>query len=221
MTLKEYQIIYKHNNSVTDEVERMAFIIMDLYNLPYAKVDSMSKKAFMAKIKKVTKKFNQTFKKPFYCRLPLETDATKINFAQFIEACYFLKNDPIPNLHLLAATLLKKKNKQHLSEAGKMLNKPVNYVISDCINFIDSFNTLLYSYRGLFEIDEEQQEEIIEKPIKKAHPFVETYGWIYSAKQVADFENIPLDKAYDMPIIQALNTLSLLKSKADYEKRTT
>lgn len=221
MTLRDYQIVYKHNNNIKDEIERMAFIIMDLYNLPYAKVDGMSKRAFMRKINKVTKNFTQTFKKPFYFFLKLENDATKINFGQFIEAVYFLKDDAIPNLHLLAATMLKKKNKVHSVEAEKMLNKPINYVMSDCVNFINSLQTLLFSYKGLFEIDEEQQQDLIEKPQKKAHPFVEKYGWIYSAKQVAEFEGIPLNEAYDLPIIQALNILSLLKSKADYEKRNS
>jgi hypothetical protein len=217
MTVREYQIVYKHNNNIKDEVERMAFIVMDLFNLPYSKVDSMSKRTFLKKVNKVTKKFKQTFKKPFYCLLKLETDATKINLAQFIEASYFLKSDPIPNLHFLAATLLKKKNKKHAVESEKMLNTNINYIMSDCVNFINSLQVLLMSYKGLFQIPDEEQERIIEKPIIKSHPFVEKYGWIFSAKQVAEFEGIPLEKAYDLNIIHALNTLSLLKSKKDYE----
>ncbi len=53
MTVRDYQIVYKHNSNIKDEVERMAFIVMDLFNLPYSKVDAMSKKAFLRKINKV------------------------------------------------------------------------------------------------------------------------------------------------------------------------
>jgi hypothetical protein len=44
------------------------------------------------------------------------------------------------------------------------------------------------------------------------------FGWQYSTKIVADHENIKVDDAYELIIIQYLNTLSYLKAKADYDK---
>lgn len=41
------------------------------------------------------------------------------------------------------------------------------------------------------------------------------WGWVVSAKEVADFENCTVTEAYKLPIIQFLNTLAYLK---DYNK---
>ena len=68
-------------------------------------------------------------------------------------------------------------------------------------------------YRGLFGlIDEDDQGE--QKESKNPETiFIENFGWIYSAKQVADMERIPLDSVYDLPVVQFLNDLSYLKQK--------
>lgn len=49
--------------------------------------------------------------------------------------------------------------------------------------------------------------------------FASRFGWIYNAKRIADFENISLDEAYNLPLIQALNDLSYLKEYEANEKR--
>ena len=46
-------------------------------------------------------------------------------------------------------------------------------------------------------------------------PFMERWGWVYSTKQVADFQNINVNEAYDLRVIEYLNTLAYLK---DYNK---
>ena len=62
----------------------------------------------------------------------------------------------------------------------------------------------------------EETEEEGEK--ESVHPFIERYGWMFSAKQLAEYEGITLEEVYNIPIIQAFNGLSYLKSKAGYEK---
>ena len=47
--------------------------------------------------------------------------------------------------------------------------------------------------------------------------FMQHYGWIYQAKLVADFEGIPLDKAFDLPTINFLNDLAYLKAKIEHD----
>jgi hypothetical protein len=54
--------------------------------------------------------------------------------------------------------------------------------------------------------------------MEKPHSFIEQYGWIYSAKEVAQHEGITLDKAFDLPILQAFNALAYLKSEQAYQK---
>lgn len=49
--------------------------------------------------------------------------------------------------------------------------------------------------------------------------FNETYGWLYNAKRVADFEGIPLEDAMDLSVIQFLNDIGYLKSKDEYDKK--
>lgn len=44
--------------------------------------------------------------------------------------------------------------------------------------------------------------------------FTARFGWIFNAKQVADFEGVPLDYVYDkLPVMQFLNDISYLKEK--------
>ena len=68
-------------------------------------------------------------------------------------------------------------------------------------------------YKGLFgrgdaEIDEEPKgSATIEDQ------FQDDFGWIYNAREVAEFERIGLDMVYDLPVIQFLNDLSYLKQK--------
>jgi hypothetical protein len=45
--------------------------------------------------------------------------------------------------------------------------------------------------------------------------FMARWGWVFSTKQVADFQNITVNEAYDLRVIEYLNTLAYLK---DYNK---
>jgi hypothetical protein len=214
MTVEQYQICYAINNTVTDEVERLAMIICELYNLTPEQVDSMQGKQFIKYVSKMNKALNTDFKKPFYSRLKLKTDAKTLTFGEFIECQYWLKQDAIEVLHLVAATLIIKKNKDHEATANKVLKLNVNRILNDCLKFIE--------YKGLFEIkenDDEDFETFDKKEKLKTHPFIERYGWIFSAKQVAEFNGISINNAYELPILQALNDLSYLKSKQDYESK--
>ena len=75
---------------------------------------------------------------------------------------------------------------------------------------------MLASYKGLFEQDKTELEE--DAKVEKPHHFIEQFGWIYSAKQVSQHEGISLDKAFELPILQAFNTLAYLKSEQAYQK---
>jgi hypothetical protein len=70
----------------------------------------------------------------------------------------------------------------------------------------------LFDQRDEFEEGEQKTSTTIEEN------FASNWGWIYNAKEVADFESIPLDKVYDLPVIQFLNDLSYLKSKKQLDE---
>jgi hypothetical protein len=49
--------------------------------------------------------------------------------------------------------------------------------------------------------------------------FSEHYGWIYSTEQVAEFERISLEQAYELDILQYLNDLVYIKAKRKEEEK--
>jgi hypothetical protein len=70
----------------------------------------------------------------------------------------------------------------------------------------------LFDQRDEFEEGEQKKSTTIEEN------FASNWGWIYNAKEVANFEAIPLDKVYDLPVIQFLNDLSYLKNKKQLDE---
>ena len=211
MTVEQYQRIYEISVTTPDTVERVAWMICEVFCKSQEQVDNMSKEQFLRYANRLNKEI-QT-KDRWYNWVHLETDASKITFGQFIETSYWLKSHPTEVIHLVSASLLRKWSGSH-HEAVEYISGLQIWQIHDQIQtYIESLNKLIRSYSGLFGLGEVQDEEE-EKP----HPFVEKYGWLFSAKQVADYEGIPLDKVYDLPVIQALNDLSYLKAKQNFDK---
>jgi hypothetical protein len=48
--------------------------------------------------------------------------------------------------------------------------------------------------------------------------FMRIYGWHYTAKLVAEHENIRTSEAFEMKTIEFLNTMAYLKSKNAYDR---
>jgi hypothetical protein len=214
MTLKQYQRIASFYHQETDEVVQVALIVCDMYGLTYDEVDNMAPAKFIKYSNKVTKEFKKLNKKPLIGRVKLQTNAFAINFGQFIEVQHFLKQGEIDGMHLVCASIWND-NREHKIKAETLLKKDVRYILSDYTTFLQSFAELLQSYKGLFESDEVVEDD---GKMEKPHPFIEQYGWIYSAREVAQYEGIKLDDAYDLPIIQAFNALAYLKSEQSYQK---
>jgi len=217
MTLAEYQRIAGFWNSENDEVTQIALIVCDLYNLSYDEVNNMAPRKFLKISKKVEKSFIGIDKKPLFSRIKLNVDAFSITLGQFIEVQHFLKLGEIDSMHLVAASIWKD-TREHKVKAEILLNKNIRYVLKDISAFLLSFASLLDSYKGLFEAEEQNIEDEEDAKVEKPHPFIEQYGWIYSAKQVAEHEGITLDKAFELPVLQAFNTLAYLKSYQSYQK---
>lgn len=216
MTLAEYQRIAGFWDSENDEVTQIALIVCDLYGYTYDEVDNMEPRKFLKLSKKVERSFVGIDKKPIYSRVKLNVDAFSITLGQFIEVQHFLKLGEIDSMHLVAASIWRDK-REHKRKAEILLNKNIRYVLKDISAFLLSFANLLNSYSGLFETEERSDEEE-EAKVEKPHPFIEQYGWIYSAKQIAEHEGITLDKAFELPVLQAFNTLAYLKSYQSYQK---
>ena len=210
MTVEKYQRIYEISITTPDTVERVAWMICEIFGKSQQEVDDMSKERFLRYTNLLNKEI-QT-KDRWYNWVHLETDASKITFGQFIETSYWLKSHPTEVLHLVSASLLRKWSGNHHDATEYILSLQIWQIHDQIQTYIESLNKLIKSYSGLFGLGERNEEE--EKP----HPFIEKYGWLFSAKQVADYEGIPLDKVYDLPVIQALNDLSYLKAKQNFDK---
>ena len=216
MTLSQYQRIASFWDSENDEVTQIALIVCDMYGMTYDEVNTMNPKKFIRLSKQIEKSFIRLDKKPFFSSYKFTTDATKINLGQFIEVQHFMKQGEIDAMHLISASIWQDK-RDHALKASILLNLNVRHVLKDFTLFLLSFSELLKSYKGLFEVDQVEEEDEDAK-MEKPHSFIEQYGWIYSAKQIAEHEGISLDKAFELPILQAFNTLAYLKSFQSYQK---
>jgi hypothetical protein len=125
-----------------------------------------------------------------------------------------LKQGEIDAMHLVTASIWGD-FRAHQVKADILLKKHIRLILADYTTFLQSFAELLQGYKGLFESDEVVEDD---GKMEKPHSFIEQYGWIYSAKEVAQHEGITLDKAFDLPILQAFNALAYLKSEQAYQK---
>lgn len=213
MRLGRYQHIHEMYLTTPDTVEQLGWAICIAFNKPYEKVNRFSKLQFFWYNLKLQR---QMVAKPWLFPARLQTDATKITWGQFVECQHWLKGDSVGAAHLVAASILKKRG-DHKKDAERMTRKHMNKIIPKVAAFVDSMNALIESYKGLFEPDEIEDPEEAEKQTKyKNHPFVEQYGFIHMTKDVATYEGITVDQAYGLPVIQALNDLSYLKSLNSY-----
>ena len=217
MTLKEYQRVANLYDENDDEAAQIGWVFMDMFNMSHDQVMALNKKQFIKYSKIVAKRFHNIDKKPFWSPFKFEIDAFKITLGQFIECQHFMKQGQIDSLHLVGASIWKDK-RTHQIKSEILSNTNVRHVLQDITQFFLSFAKLVDSYKGLFETDEtESESDELAKP-DKPHPFADQYGWIYSAKQVAEHEGITLDAAFDLPVVQAFNALAYLKAFQSFQK---
>ena len=212
MTLDQYTRASKLYNEKNDQIEQIAWCICVVFNKRPEDVNNWGKWKFLF----YTKWLNYRFSKVIKPLRPLDmiTDAEQITLGQFIEVEHFMKSGPYDSLAPIGATIWKKEG-NHKDKAKELNKTNVRRQLPQITKFIESFQKLIESYSGLFEQEAITTEEM--EPTEP-HPFVTQYGWIYSAKQVGDFEGIPLDKAYDLHILQAFNDLAYLKAFSQYQK---
>lgn len=140
-------------------------------------------------------------------------DIERLTFGQYIEIQHFFKLGQIESLHLIAASMCDIEGMSHQQKAESILQLPFLPVFYNVVAMLEKIKEFNLEYKGLLGIDEDVDEDL--KP--EASKFNERYGWIYSAKSVADFENIKLDEAFDLMVRHAFNDLAYLKELNNYE----
>jgi hypothetical protein len=208
-------------------------IIAIINSTTESQVEKYSHKRLLKELQKIKFLITQFDGKPKdYIQIGLKRyicnyDINKVNTARYIETKVFAK-DFVQNLHKVAASMVIPTVLTPLGYFTKRYNATLHSIYSQDIqeaNFVDVyFSVTKYvkmiadldsNYKGLYdEIDQDMESQ----QQRGGSRFVEFYGWQYCAKIVAEHENITLDAAYNLPVIQFLNDLSYLKAERDYIK---
>jgi hypothetical protein len=221
ITLFKFQQV----NAINDrkdmsDMDKLLFSMCAIFNLTEYQMDNGGVK----RANRLAKKVKKIFSTPFVPgpakrigRYLLNYDIDTMTFGQYIEISHYLSApNPIQAIQFVLASIGRKRFDKYLSDGHKsradyFLGKPVEPVIGSFTFLIERFKGFNKMYSNLFGIDPDTSGDV------QADPFNRQYGWIYSASQVAEYERIPLDAAYGLPVCQAFNDLAYLKAKSKYE----
>lgn len=220
ITLYKFQQV----NAINDrkdmhELDKLLFSICAVFNMTEHQLDN----AGVKKAAKLTKKIKAIFDAPFapgaaprIGRYIPNYDPASFTFGQYIELCFYLSDNPVQNIHFVLASISRHllrthKTDDHSKKANYFLHQPMETVMGSynlLVRRLEAFNK---EYTSFFGLDGETHGNV------QVDVFNKRYGWINAASQVAEYERIPLDDAYGLPIRQALNDLAYLKAKSKYE----
>jgi hypothetical protein len=79
--------------------------------------------------------------------------------------------------------------------------------------FLRSFQRINESFTVLFGGKSDRERGVESAPDE----FQKSYGWMYNAKLVSEFENISLNEVWELNVFQFLNDLSYIKVKNKYD----
>jgi hypothetical protein len=203
-----------------DELDKLLFTTCSVFKITEYQLDTMPPKKAGKLIGKVEKIFSSDFKPRPFKRLGIyiiEYNISNLTFGQYVELSYFLQGNVIQNAHYILASithlpLLKNNTAKHRDKAENFLTYPITKTLGSVTLFIEKFTAFNKEYKSLFGLSEQRSE--VQTDI-----FNKNFGWQFSAREVANDLRITLDEAYRLPIREALNCLSYLKAKGQYEER--
>lgn len=217
ISVEMYQYINDINETDMSDIDKILFTIVALTNSTENEIDNTHPLTIIRLQKQLKKRFEELNETKKECKrlkgFVFNYDIANVTFGQYIEVQHFLRQGYMKNIHFIASSICKKKNMSHIQRAEEILKLPMLPILWNVAKFLDVFKDFNESYKGLFGVEDIEEEDL--KPI--TNPFNEQYGWIFSAKKVAELEGITLEKAFDLPVIQAFNDLAYLKAYQAYE----
>lgn len=84
--------------------------------------------------------------------------------------------------------------------------------------FLQTLSHLNSQFKRLFDNGDDDEGADGIRGNKLVERFTRNYGWIYTTRELATFEGISLEQAFNLPVVQALNDLLYLKEKIEYDK---
>jgi hypothetical protein len=215
LTLKQYQEVQKICKENSDVTIANGLTISYLFGLSIEQVNQISAKQYFRYLGKIS-----VSKPLFNFTDRFETDIKNITFGQWLEVTEWLKHDIDTVIDKVAASILYDRT-SHPLDCQRVQKFNAGIVIEAVSKFIESYAKLLNEYEWLFKSDEDFEGETEAerlRRLRKTHPFLKQWGWIFSAKEVAQHNGIKLDEAYNLPIIKALNDMCYLKSLSKYNE---
>jgi len=218
ITLANFKQLEHYDKTVKDETDKLLYSVCAIYGISEHTLDTMQPKKATKKILAVQRTLETAPKliaSKFIGLHHINYNIASLTFGQYVEIAYFLQDGVLNNAHLIVASCAKGlTNTPHSKKAEYFLHKSIESILGSAMQITTNFNNFNKGYKGLFGVqritDDGREEEV------KPEPFNKQYGWIFSATQVAEHERITLDAAFQLPVIQALNDLSYLKSKGKY-----
>lgn len=233
MTVGQYMRVHEINSTTPDTVERLAWIVCELFGKEPEEVAGWGALKFLRYAGKAKRRATAKPRR-WIGAVKLQTDASRITYGQFVEVQHWLKQAPVndqgeveiePVLDLLATSIHVVPAEDHKAAVKAIRGKHFAGVLQQVQRFILSQNELLQNYGGLFGLNGEPVEEVPDdeplRPKEQEPQFLQQYGWIFSAEAIAELKRVPLDEAYRLPVVEAFNYLAYLKSKAEYNKHLT
>lgn len=208
MTVKQFQNIGRVE--AENSIDHIGYAICELYNLKPKQVDNLPKLVQLLLAWRVASKLLKV-RTPKLFHPKFTTNAEQITFGQFVEVNEWMKRGVDDNLHLFAASILKKRG-NHQEQANKILKTNIRKVLPYVEQFMQSYIDLTLKYQGLFDNSDKGEDEA------PPHPFLEDFGWMFTAKQVAEYLGIPVNEAYEIGVIEALNIMAYLKTFNEYQE---
>ena len=206
-------------DKVMPDLDKVLWSTCAVFDYTEYQLDNMNP----SKVGRLTTKMTRIFETPFtpkpFKRIGkyfINYDVAQVTLGQYIELSFFLSANPIQNAHYVVASVSNKlfrKNEasEHRKKADYFLRRPITKIMGSLALIIERFTAFNKEYSALFGLDREVNGDV------QADPFNKRYGWIYSATQVAEYERIPLEQAFRLPVRQAFNDLAYLKAKVKYE----
>jgi len=223
ITLAQFQLINDINESKDfDEMDKLLYTTGVIFDKTENQLVDLGAEKCKKLIAKTSKLFENPFNKKPYKRIgyyQIQYDIEKLRFGQFVEFTYFVAGDVLDNAHKILAScanipLLKNNSDNHRKVSDYLHGQSVIKTIGSLSTLLENYTEFNKEYSGLFDLAEEGEEVEIVKD-----GFNDTYGWIYSATMVAEHERITLEQAFDLNVRQALNDLSYLKAKRNYDEQ--
>ena len=229
MTLGQFQEIYKISRSDIDEEDKMTEMVAAMTGRTPNEVDSLSIPEFnqlAAQVKEaLSKPLPDAKATPVINGHGITYEPAKLNRGQYVTLNHFLKGDVLENAHLILASVsYNPKTKQHEPDrhneiAEALQSAPLEQVVAACLFFLSSLRDFNIGCGELFGQGTDEGDDESPRQGSDAESFDGRFGWLYNAKQVADFEGISLDECFEKDVTSFLNYLIYLKAYSSHQEK--